>query len=60
VTRQVQLPAGYQVVFGGQFEEAERSQRNLALLAVLSSTFLSLVVVPVLFERWGADPPPRG
>jgi CzcA family heavy metal efflux pump len=34
VARQVQLPAGYQVVFGGQFEEAERSQRNLALLAV--------------------------
>jgi Cu/Ag efflux pump CusA len=35
VTRRVQLPAGYQVVFGGQFEEAERSQRNLALLALL-------------------------
>jgi Cu/Ag efflux pump CusA len=35
VARRVKLPAGYQVVFGGQFEEAERSQRNLALLAVV-------------------------
>jgi CzcA family heavy metal efflux pump len=35
IGRRVKLPAGYQVVFGGQFEEAERSQRNLALLALV-------------------------
>ncbi len=28
------LPEGYRVVFGGQFEEAARSQQNLGLLAV--------------------------
>ncbi|MCM2258363.1 MAG: efflux RND transporter permease subunit [Vicinamibacteria bacterium] len=28
------LPEGYRVVFGGQFEEAARSQENLGLLAV--------------------------
>src|SRR5207247_474971 len=28
------LPEGYRVVFGGQFEEAERSLRNLGLLSV--------------------------
>ena len=28
------LPEGYRVVFGGQFEEAERSLRNLGMLAV--------------------------
>jgi len=30
----VALPEGYQVVFGGQFEEAARSQENLGLLSV--------------------------
>jgi CzcA family heavy metal efflux pump len=30
----LQLPEGYRVVFGGQFEEAERSLRNLGLLSV--------------------------
>ena len=29
------LPEGYRVVFGGQFEEAARSLRNLGLLAIL-------------------------
>ena len=28
------LPEGYRVVFGGQFEEAERSLRNLGLLSI--------------------------
>jgi Cu/Ag efflux pump CusA len=31
----VDLPRGYRVTFGGQFEEAERSSRNLAVLSVL-------------------------
>ena len=31
----LELPPGYQVVFGGQFEEAARSLRDLALLSAL-------------------------
>jgi CzcA family heavy metal efflux pump len=31
---QVELPVGYRVAFGGQFEEAERGVRKLALLSV--------------------------
>jgi CzcA family heavy metal efflux pump len=38
----IELPAGYRVEFGGQFEEAERSSRTLAGLAVL-----------VLAATWG-------
>ena len=29
---------------------------EVILGGLLSSTFLNLVVVPVLFARWGADP----
>jgi Cu/Ag efflux pump CusA len=32
---EISLPAGYRVTFGGQFEEAERSIRTLALLSVV-------------------------
>jgi Cu/Ag efflux pump CusA len=37
----VELPIGYRVVFGGQFEEAERSTRRLAVLSafVLAATW---------------------
>ena len=35
VDAEVELPSGYLVTFGGQFEEAARSVRNLALLAAL-------------------------
>ena len=35
VREQVEVPRGYRITFGGQFEEAERSLRNLAALAVL-------------------------
>ena len=35
IARAVPLPEGYQVVFGGQFEEAARSVRNLTYLALL-------------------------
>jgi CzcA family heavy metal efflux pump len=31
----VELPTGYRIVFGGQFEEAERGVRNLIFLAVV-------------------------
>jgi CzcA family heavy metal efflux pump len=34
IGQNLELPEGYQVVFGGQFEEAARSQENLALMAV--------------------------
>jgi CzcA family heavy metal efflux pump len=33
IEKAVQLPEGYQIVFGGQFEEAARSTRNLAFMA---------------------------
>jgi Cu/Ag efflux pump CusA len=32
------------------------SRAEVILGGLLSSTFLNLVVVPVLFARWGADP----
>ena len=35
VDAEVDLPRGYQVTFGGQFEEAARSVRTLGLLAIL-------------------------
>jgi Cu/Ag efflux pump CusA len=35
VAAEVELPTGYRVAFGGQFEEAERGLRNLALLVVI-------------------------
>jgi CzcA family heavy metal efflux pump len=38
IVRAVELPPGYRVVLGGQFEEAERSTRNLAWLSALVLT----------------------
>lgn len=35
VAEQVDLPAGYRVTYGGQFEEASESGRNLVLLSIL-------------------------
>ena len=35
IASEVELPTGYRIAFGGQFEEAERGVRNLALLAVV-------------------------
>ncbi len=34
ISERLALPEGYQVVFGGQFEEAARSQENLGLLSL--------------------------
>ena len=34
VSRAITLPEGYQIVFGGQFEEAARSTRDLTLMAL--------------------------
>ena len=38
--------------------EIPRPMAEVILGGLLSSTFLNLVVVPVLFARWGADPVP--
>jgi CzcA family heavy metal efflux pump len=35
IASEVELPTGYRITFGGQFEEAERSVRNLVLLSVV-------------------------
>ncbi len=35
IASEVELPTGYRIAFGGQFEEAQRGVRNLALLAVV-------------------------
>ncbi|HVS66387.1 MAG TPA: efflux RND transporter permease subunit [Thermoanaerobaculia bacterium] len=45
VVEQVTLPRGYQITFGGQFEEAARSARNLALLAA----FVVIAMYALLF-----------
>ena len=37
--------------------EIQSPMAEVILGGLLSSTFLNLVVVPVLFARWGADPP---
>ena len=50
VGRAVDLPPGYLVTFGGQFEEASRSARNLALLAVL----ILLAMYGLLYVAFGS------
>ena len=54
IARAVPLPEGYQIVFGGQFEEAARSVRNLAVLAAARPR---RDVRPAL--RGVPQPPPR-
>jgi len=45
----VDLPTGYLVTFGGQFEEASRSARNLALVAIL----ILLAMYGLLYVAFG-------
>ncbi|MCL4836699.1 MAG: CusA/CzcA family heavy metal efflux RND transporter [Thermoanaerobaculia bacterium] len=45
----VDLPTGYLVTFGGQFEEASRSARNLGLIAVL----ILLAMYGLLYVAFG-------
>jgi CzcA family heavy metal efflux pump len=45
----VELPTGYLVTFGGQFEEASRSVRNLALVSVL----ILLAMYGLLYVAFG-------
>jgi len=40
IASEVELPTGYRITFGGQFEEAERSVRNLALLSIVILTVM--------------------
>ena len=45
------LPPGYQVSFGGQFEEAARSQQNLALLGALALAAMYGLLLLAFRER---------
>jgi CzcA family heavy metal efflux pump len=51
IARDVQLPEGYHIVFGGQFESQERASRTLLILgiAVIIGIFL---VLHLAFESW--------
>ena len=50
VDGQVQMPRGYFVTFGGQFEEAERSVRNL----VFASALIVLAIYGLLYLAFGS------
>jgi CzcA family heavy metal efflux pump len=50
VARAVDLPTGYLVTFGGQFEEAGRSARNLGFIAV----FILFAMYGLLFVAFGS------
>ncbi len=50
VDEAISLPSGYLITFGGQFEEAERGVRSLALLAAL----LLLGVYGLLYAAFGS------
>jgi CzcA family heavy metal efflux pump len=55
IASEVELPTGYRVAFGGQFEEAERGVRNLALLfVVILSVMYGLLYVAFRNHRQAA------
>ncbi len=45
VTRQVRLPAGYRVEYGGQFESQESASRQLALLGAVAIAGIFILLV---------------
>ena len=51
VSEQVELPRGYRVTFGGQFEEAARSVRNLGMLAA----FVLVAMYALLFVAFRSN-----
>ena len=50
VTAEIDLPEGYVVTFGGQFEEAARSVRNLSILSLL----VLVAMYALLFVAFGS------
>jgi cobalt-zinc-cadmium resistance protein CzcA len=50
IAREVTLPAGYYVTFGGQFESQQRALRHLTLLMVL----VILIIFVILFSSFGS------
>jgi CzcA family heavy metal efflux pump len=50
VAGQIELPAGYHVEYGGQFEAQEESSRAIGLLSLLSVTAIFLI----LFSQFGS------
>ena len=49
IDAEVELPTGYRITLGGQFEEAERSVRNLVLLSIV----ILVAMYGVLFVAFG-------
>jgi CzcA family heavy metal efflux pump len=49
IDAEVDLPTGYRITLGGQFEEAERSVRNLVLLSIV----ILVAMYGVLFVAFG-------
>jgi len=50
IDSEVDLPAGYQVTFGGQFESQQRALRHLTLLMLL----VILIIFVILFSSFGS------
>ncbi len=48
VADEIELPAGYRITFGGQFEQAAKSVRNLILLSVL----ILIAIYGILFRAF--------
>lgn len=44
ITREISLPGGYYVEYGGQFESAEQATRRIALLSLLSLALIALLL----------------
>ena len=50
IDAQISLPAGYYVIFGGQFESQQRALRHLTLLMAL----VILIIFVILFSSFGS------
>jgi|UniRef100_UPI0040473FCF cation efflux system protein involved in nickel and cobalt tolerance len=45
ISRQVRLPQGYRILYGGQFESEERATANLLLYSLVAAVLISLLMV---------------